>query len=112
MSVFIPILKKGNTKEGSNYCTIGLILHASKVMLKNLQGRFHQYVNHEFTDVQAGFRITSLSPMQDTACLVLVHGDDPEGCCWEGGGMGVHVWDRMYTRGGFMSMYGKTNTVL
>ena len=35
--------------------------------------------------------------------------DDPEGCCGEGGGRGVHVWDRMYTRGGFMSMYGKTN---
>ena len=57
-------------------------------------------------------RITSLCPMQDTACLGLVHGDDPEGCCGEGGGRGVHVWERMYTRGGFMSMYGKTNTVL
>ena len=57
-------------------------------------------------------RITSLCPMQDTACLGLVHGDDPEGCCGEGGGRGVHVWDRMYTCGGFMSMYGKTNTVL
>ena len=55
--------------------------------------------------------ITSLCPMQDT-CLGLVHGDDPEGCCGEGGGRGVHVWDRMYTHGGFMSMYGKTNTVL
>ena len=50
--------------------------------------------------------------MQDTACLGLVHGDDPEGYCGEGGGRGVHVWDRVYTRGGFMSMYGKTNTVL
>ena len=49
---------------------------------------------------------------QDTACLGLVHGDDPEGCCGEGGGRGIHVWDRMYTYGGFMSMYGKTNTVL
>ena len=57
-------------------------------------------------------RITSLRPMQDTACLGLVHGDDPEGCCGEGGGRGVHVRERMYTRGGFMSMYGKTNTVL
>ena len=57
-------------------------------------------------------RIASLCPMQHTACLGLVHGDDPEGCCGEGGGRGVHVWDRMYTRGGFMSMYGKTNTVL
>ena len=50
--------------------------------------------------------------MQDTACLGLVHGDDPEGCCGEGGGGEVHVWDHMYTRGGFISMYGKTNTVL
>ena len=47
-----------------------------------------------------------------TACLGLVHGDDPEGRCGAGGGKGVHVWDRMYTRGGFMSMYGETNTVL
>ena len=38
--------------------------------------------------------------------------DDPEGCCGEGDGRGVHVWDRMYTRDGFMSMYGETNTVL
>ena len=57
-------------------------------------------------------RITSLCLTQDTACLGLVHGDDPEGCCGVGGGSGVHVWDLMYTRGGFMSMYGKTNTVL
>ena len=57
-------------------------------------------------------RITSLCLMQDTACLGLVHGDDPEGGCGEGSGRGVHVWDRMYIRGGFMSMYGKTNTVL
>ena len=50
--------------------------------------------------------------MQDTGCLGLVHGDDPEGCYGEGGGRGVHAWERMYTRGGFMSMYGKTNIVL
>ena len=50
--------------------------------------------------------------MQDTACLGLVHRDDQERCYGEGGGKGVHVWERMYTRGGFMSMYGKTNTVL
>ena len=55
-SVFIPIPKKGNAKERSNYCTIALILHASKVMLKILQARFQQYVNHELPDVQAGFR--------------------------------------------------------
>ena len=50
--------------------------------------------------------------MQDTACLGLVHGDDPERCYAEGGERGVPVWERMYTCGGFMSMYGKTNTVL
>ena len=57
-------------------------------------------------------RIASLCPMQDTGCLGLVRGDDPERCYGEGGGRGVHIWERMYTRGGFMSMYGKTNTVL
>ena len=46
----------------------------------------------------------------ELACLGLVHGEDPEGCRGEGGGRGDHVSDRMYTRGGFMSMYGKTNT--
>ena len=56
MSVFIPIPKKGNAKECSNYCTIALISHASKVMLKILQVRLQQYVNHELPDVQAGFR--------------------------------------------------------
>ena len=48
--------KKGNTKECSNYCTIALISHASKVMLKILQARLQLYVNHELPDVQAGFR--------------------------------------------------------
>ena len=55
-SVFIPISKKGNTKEFSNYQTIALISHTSKVMLKILQARPQQYVNCEFPDVQAGFR--------------------------------------------------------
>ena len=55
-SFFIPIPKKGNTKECSNYCTIALISHASKVMLKILQARIQQYVNRELPDVQAGFR--------------------------------------------------------
>ena len=55
-SVFIPIPKKGNAKEYSNYHTIALIVHASKVMLKILQARLQQYVNHELPDVQAGFR--------------------------------------------------------
>ena len=55
-SVFIPIPKKGNAKECSDYHTIALIPHASKVMLKILQARLQQYVNHELPDVQAGFR--------------------------------------------------------
>ena len=55
-SVFIPIPKKGNAKECSNCCTIVLISHASKVMLKILQARLQQYVNRELPDVQAGFR--------------------------------------------------------
>ena len=54
--VFIPIPKKGNAKECSNYRTIALISHASKVILKILQGRLQQYVNCEIPDVQAGFR--------------------------------------------------------
>ena len=54
--VFIPILKKGNGKECSDYHTIALISHASKVMLKILQARLQQYVNSELPDVQAGFR--------------------------------------------------------
>ena len=52
----IPIPKKGNAKECSNYHIIALISHASKVMLKILQARFQQYVNHELPDVPAGFR--------------------------------------------------------
>ena len=55
-SIFIPIPKKGNVKECSNYCTIALISHISKVMLKFLQARLQQYVNCELPDVQAGFR--------------------------------------------------------
>ena len=55
-SVFIPISKKGNDKECSNYCTIALIAHASRVMLKILQTRLQQYMHQELSDVQAGFR--------------------------------------------------------
>ena len=55
-SIFIPIPKKGNAKECSNYRTIARISHTSKVMLKILQARLQQYVNHEFPDVQADFR--------------------------------------------------------
>ena len=56
VSFFIPIPKKGNAKECSNYCTIALISHASKVILKILQARLQQYMNHELPNVQAGFR--------------------------------------------------------
>ena len=56
MSVFIPIPKKGNAKEYSDYHTIAFISHASKVMLKILQARLQQYVNQELSDVQTGFR--------------------------------------------------------
>ena len=55
-SVFIPIPKKGNARECSNYRTIALIQHASKLMLKILQARLQQYMKHELTDVQARFR--------------------------------------------------------
>ena len=55
-SVFIPTPKKDNAKECSNYHTIALISHASKVMLKILQASLQQYVNHELPDIQAGFR--------------------------------------------------------
>ena len=55
-SAIIQIPKKGNAKECSNYHTIALISHASKVMLKILQDRLQQYVSHELPDIQAGFR--------------------------------------------------------
>ena len=57
-------------------------------------------------------RIASLCPTQDTACLGLVHGDDPERFYGMGGGRGVQDWELMYTHGRFMSMYDKTNTLL
>ena len=56
MSTFIPFPKKGNAKECSNYHTVALISHTSKVMLKILQARLQQYMNHEIPYVQAGFR--------------------------------------------------------
>ena len=55
-SIFITIPKKDNAKECSNYCTTALISHVNKVMLKILQARLQQYVNHELSDVQVGFR--------------------------------------------------------
>ena len=57
-------------------------------------------------------QISSPGSMQDTGCLGLVHWDDPEGWYREGGGRGVQKWELRYTHGGFMLMYGKTNTVL
>ena len=57
-------------------------------------------------------QITSLGSMQDTGCLGLVHWDDPERWYREGGARGVQDWELMYTSGGFMLMYDKTNTVL
>ena len=54
--VFVPIPKKSNDKQCSNYCMVALISHASKVMLKILLARLQQYVNRELPDVQAGFR--------------------------------------------------------
>ena len=60
--VFIPISKKGNAKECSDYHTIALILHTSKVMLKILQARLQQYMNHELPDVQAGLRKSREEP--------------------------------------------------
>ena len=53
---FIPILKKGNAKECSNYCTMAFISHTCTVILRILQARFQQYKNHELPDIQAGFR--------------------------------------------------------
>ena len=64
-SIFIPIPKKGNAKECSNYRTIALIPHASKVMLKILQARLQQYVNCEIPDVQAGFRRSNCQHLLD-----------------------------------------------
>ena len=55
-SVFIPVPKKGSAKDCSNYCTIALISHASKVMLKILQDRLQQYMKCELPDIQSGFR--------------------------------------------------------
>ena len=57
-------------------------------------------------------RIASPGLMQVTGCLGLVHWDNPEGWYGKGGGRGVQEWELMYTRGGFMLMYGKTNTIL
>ena len=70
-SVFIPIPKKGNAKESSNYHTIALISHASKVVLKILQTRLQQYVNRELPDVQAGFRKGRRTRDQISICWIM-----------------------------------------
>ena len=57
-------------------------------------------------------RFARLCSVQDTGYLGLVHWDDPERCCGEGGGRGIHVWELMYTCGGVMSMYGKANCIV
>ena len=57
-------------------------------------------------------QIASPGSMHETGCSGLVHWDDPEGWDREGGGRGVHDWEHMYTHGGFMLMYGKTNTIM
>ena len=73
-SVFISIPKKGNAKECSNYLTIALISHTSKVMLKILQARLQQYVNRELPDVQAGFRKGRGTRDQiANICWIMVH---------------------------------------
>ena len=68
-SVFIPIPEKGNAKECSNYRTIALISHASKVMLKIFQASLQQYLNHELPDVQAGFRKVKVKVTQSCPAL-------------------------------------------
>ena len=71
-SVFIPIPKKDNARECSNYCTIALISHTSKVMFKILQARLQQYMNHELGDVQAGFRKGrgTRDPIANICCII------------------------------------------
>ena len=70
------------------------------------------FIFNVFIQIFMCFLLLNKHLAQDTACLGLVHGDDPERRYGEGGGWEVHIWEHMYTRGGFMSMYGKTNTVL
>ena len=74
-SVFIPIPKKGNAKECSNYHTIALISHASKIMLKILQTRLQQYMNRKLPDVQAGFRKGRGTRDQKNCQHLLYHGE-------------------------------------
>ena len=71
MSVFIPIPKKGNAKECSNYHPIALIPHSSKVMLKILQARLQQYVNHELPNVQAGLEKAEETDQIANICWII-----------------------------------------
>ena len=145
-SVSILIPKKGDAKKCSNYHTIALISHTSKVMLKILQARLQQYVNRELPDVQAGFRkgrgtrdqIANICWIIEKArelkkkstsvllimpkpfyCVdhkklwkILQEMDDPERWYGKGGGRWVQDGEHVYPHGGFMLMYGKTNTIL
>ena len=70
-SIFIPIPKKGNAKECSNYRTVALISHASKAMLKILQARLQQYGSHELPDVQVGFRKRRRTRDQISICWII-----------------------------------------
>ena len=70
-SLFIPIAKKGNAKECPNYCTVVLISHASKVMLKILQARFQQYMTREFPYAQAGFRKEGIRDQIANICWII-----------------------------------------
>ena len=82
-SVFIPIPKKGNAKDCSSYCTIALISHASKVMLKILQARLQQYVNCEIPDVQAGLRKSRGTRFQiANICWNIENARVPENICF------------------------------
>ena len=79
--------------------------------------RIESIKNNKFNSLKFGKisykkRITSPGLMQDTGCLGLVHWDDPEGWFGEGGGTGIQGGEHVYTRGRFMLMYGKTNTIL
>ena len=88
-SIFIPVPKKGNAKEYSNYCTIALISHASKVMLKILQTRLQQYVNLELPDVQVGFR-KGRGTRDQIANIRWIIGKAR-------GGRGFQDWEHVYT---------------
>ena len=117
---------KGNAKECSNYYTIALILRASKVILKILQARLQQYMNQELSDVQVGFRkgrgtrdqianICWITEKQEssrkTSISALLTMPKPL-TVWIRINCGKFEREHVYTHGGFMLMYDKTNTIL